>query len=235
MPRSQIAALITLISMAWPCLASEVPPVAASPKGFDFGRKVLWVRMRTNGADGRFTVGFLERAEIRRYGESAFLVGTIREAQTGAKERPKHGVTIWLPLAELAELAEFNNWGEVEALPVDADAVGPNAELRELATDSQEVQSVAISSRRFRIPIQVDWSETGGVAKAILFRSQDEGKTWRPVAEASPGESAFNMAVEEDGLHWFAVQAIAKDGRKWPAEPNGLRPARKVMVNNPFK
>ena len=68
MRRSKTAALLTLVSLiACPCFGGEAPPEWSDPSfDFDFGRKVVMVRMRTTAADGRFTEGFLERVKIRR-------------------------------------------------------------------------------------------------------------------------------------------------------------------------
>ena len=235
MSLSQAAAVLAFVSLsAWPCPEVECPPPAGAASGIEFAGKIVMVRMRKTSADGRFTDGYLERAEIRRFGDSAFVVGTLRRANHAATKSAEDGVRIWLPLAEVAEMAEFKDYGTVEKSLTMGTEIAPDVDPGEITLVNPPVLSVVTSSRRFRIPFRLA-DQSRRTAKVILFRSQDEGKTWRPVSERVEGDTTFTVSVEEDGTNWFAVQVIGKDGRKWPADLESLKPVRKVTVVTPEK
>src|SRR5262249_33660726 len=145
-------------------------------------------------------------------------------SSNGHRGRLDRGVTIWLPLADVAEIAEFKNWDEVAYESGTVATLEPLAELGMEPIDRSQSASEFHVSRRFRIPFLMRSPDMEGIKKLILFRSQDEGKTWTPAAEAAPSDAFFRVSVEDDGPNWFAVQTVGKDGWKWPASPELFKP-----------
>jgi hypothetical protein len=188
----------------------------------------VMVRMRTTESDGRFTAGYLQRVKIRRFGDVAFLVGSI--AETTSAKPDDSDPAIWLPLAEVAELAEFKDWNSVATRLLKETELPPRSASDGTLAEDASVPSITTAHRRFRIPFVIGAIPPAWAGNLVLFRSQDEGKTWRPVAESRVTESSFIVSVEKDGLNWFAVQWIGADGRMWPAKPELLKPVIKVTV-----
>jgi hypothetical protein len=68
------------------------------------------------------------------------------------------------------------------------------------------------------------------IAKVRLFYSEDQGKSWRLAKESAPTKDAVRFSAPRDGLYWFALQVIWKDGSKKPPALRDLLPAWKVYV-----
>src|SRR5262245_20531834 len=66
-----------------------------------------------------------------------------------------------------------------------------------------------------------------------LLVSRDQGKHWEPYAVAPPDKvpPKFHFTADADGLYWFAVQTIARNGNKVPAAGEPLEPSLKVVVD----
>lgn len=232
-----ILAFIPLI--ASPCLSAQPPPREWSETTHNFEGKLVMVRMRTTASVGRFTDGYLDRVKIRRFGDVAFLVGSIAAPATTSAKPDDRDPVIWLPLAEVAELAEFKGWNSVGTYLQKEPELPAQLDSDRTPTEDASVPSITTVHRRFRIPFLIGALPPAWAENLLLFRSQDEGKTWRPVAESRVSESSFTVSVEKDGLNWFAVQWIGKDGRTWPEKPELLKPVIKVTVkteaNSPSK
>jgi hypothetical protein len=85
-------------------------------------------------------------------------------------------------------------------------------------------------SRRFDIPFVVAEEKRSEFQQVRLFVSRDRGATWKHYQDASSTATRFSVHVPEDGLYWFALQIIDKNGKALPAS---LVPHCKVRVVSP--
>jgi hypothetical protein len=95
----------------------------------------------------------------------------------------------------------------------------------------KEPDTVEIQARDFALPINVDRPREGNIRELVLYRSDDEGKTWTQEARAKPDARQFAVAVLNDGVYWFTVVVVDADGRQTPADPGQTTPGLKVRVN----
>jgi hypothetical protein len=87
-----------------------------------------------------------------------------------------------------------------------------------------------IATRTFAIPIQITPGRKDDIVRLRLWVSRDKGLTWRKVETVLPTQQRFKFQAPSDGLYWFGVQVIDKDGK---AEPERLSPATvglKVLI-----
>ncbi len=83
---------------------------------------------------------------------------------------------------------------------------------------------------RFRIPFQVDPGDRR-IQRVLLHVSEDQGRHYRQIAEANPGDRGFNFEAREDGSYWFAVQTVDQERRLYPASLDQVQPGLKVYVD----
>jgi hypothetical protein len=86
-------------------------------------------------------------------------------------------------------------------------------------------------NQQFQMPIFVDANQRDRVKQIRAFVSEDRGKTWRHLSNHEPTDTAVKFTAAKDGLYWFAVQVVAKDGGIQPQKTENLEPAMKVYVN----
>lgn len=85
--------------------------------------------------------------------------------------------------------------------------------------------------RHLQIPIRVNDARRGDLVELTLYVSTDQGRTWTGAGKAKPTEEAFNFHAPKDGLYWFSVQAVDRDGKYDPADIAQVAPALKVMID----
>jgi hypothetical protein len=87
-----------------------------------------------------------------------------------------------------------------------------------------------VNARRFRLPLHVN--PAARVDLLRLYVSRDQGRTWAQAAELEPTDLAEGFAFDApaDGVYWFIVQMLDKDGRKDPETIVGATPQVKVRV-----
>ena len=72
---------------------------------------------------------------------------------------------------------------------------------------------------------------THDLVELVLYVSTDQGRTWTGAGKAKPTQDAFNYHAEKDGLYWFSVQAVDRDGKYDPPDIAQVPPALKVMID----
>jgi hypothetical protein len=102
-----------------------------------------------------------------------------------------------------------------------------SADPPELEKDVSEIQTL-----KFAIPIRIDPDRKGEMAALRLYMSEDRGKTWTHVADYEPKDQDAVFSAPHDGLYWFTVQVVRKDGKKDPPDLDKSTPAGKVYVNS---
>src|SRR5262249_40415608 len=64
------------------------------------------------------------------------------------------------------------------------------------------------------------------------YVSTDQGRTWQLYANATPDQGYFKQfTAEHDGLYWFAVRTMDREGRFYPPQIESLKPGLKVHVD----
>lgn len=91
--------------------------------------------------------------------------------------------------------------------------------------------SIVINERNLDIRLMVKPAQRQSIAKLRLWVSTDSGKTWKPAAQVSPDVAAFSYTAASDGMHWFAIQVVPRDGAADPADIGKLTPQLKVIVH----
>jgi hypothetical protein len=85
--------------------------------------------------------------------------------------------------------------------------------------------------RHLQIPIRVNESRRNDLVELVLYVSSDQGRTWTGAGKAKPTQEAFNFHADKDGLYWFSVQAVDREGRYDPPDIAQVSPALKVMID----
>jgi hypothetical protein len=98
----------------------------------------------------------------------------------------------------------------------------------ELPKDVHEIQT-----RQFAMPVGFRPDLDPDKIETIrLFVSEDQGKTWKREKDFKPSDKLTDFTAPHDGLYWFAVQVVLKNGDSEPTKLDDLVPARKVYVNS---
>lgn len=100
-------------------------------------------------------------------------------------------------------------------------AIGPAAPPSDVWT---------MRDRHLQIPIRVNEARRNDLVELVLYVSTDQGRTWTGAGKAKPTQDAFSFHAEKDGLYWFSVQAVDRDGKYDPADIAQAPPALKVMI-----
>src|SRR5262249_45579968 len=82
----------------------------------------------------------------------------------------------------------------------------------------------------FRIPFQTDPADRR-IREVQLYASDDQGRSWQPVATARPNERWFTFPAKHEGWYWFTVRTIDVEDRAYPATVEQAQPRLKVCVD----
>ncbi|HMP01895.1 MAG TPA: hypothetical protein PKC45_05275 [Gemmatales bacterium] len=92
-----------------------------------------------------------------------------------------------------------------------------------------------LPDREMKIPVTLPPAAKGEVEKLALFVSSDEGKTWRQEVTLPPSGEAvgmgFHYIAPTDGLYWFNVAYINRQGKMEPADIGAVPPQMKLVVD----
>lgn len=86
-------------------------------------------------------------------------------------------------------------------------------------------------SREFSIPFSIPDSERAEVAQLVLFVSRGQGQPWTRAAVFGPNQRGIPFAAPDDGVFWFQVQTIDRQGRALPADLYAEPPALQVLID----
>jgi RNA polymerase sigma factor (sigma-70 family) len=87
-----------------------------------------------------------------------------------------------------------------------------------------------ISTRSLSVPISVD-RKNKDIAEFILFFTGDRGKSFQQVSTIPADAKQFLFKAPGDGMYWFIVQQVDKQGRCEPANLIGVKPDLGVCVD----
>src|SRR5262245_20217616 len=104
------------------------------------------------------------------------------------------------------------------------------AEPIELDKDVEEMPT-----RDFAMPLRLAPDRKERVERIRLFVSEDRGKTWKHEKDYKPSDTEVVFSAPRDGLYWFALQVVLKDGKSEPPKLEELPAAMKVYINSQRK
>lgn len=120
--------------------------------------------------------------------------------------------------------------GDVTGLPLPPAPAGRPEKPR-----TNEAPLHRISSRTITLPIHVDDYSRSLIRQVKLFISKDRGKSWQPIATASPKEDHLKVTVPQDGEYWFILQTIDTAGREFPNIVPDSKPNVRILVSSSVK
>lgn len=88
-----------------------------------------------------------------------------------------------------------------------------------------------IQTEQFAMPLLFDAARQAKIKRIRLFVSEDQGKTWQHQQDYQPTDTQATFTAPRDGLYWFTLQVVLKDGAKEPGTERDLAPSMKVYVN----
>ena len=86
--------------------------------------------------------------------------------------------------------------------------------------------------RNFKIPIHIDPARRDHIKELILLSSTDQGKSWHHEATVTADKDAFTYYAPNDGLYWFSVTVVDKNGKRDPEDPAQSSEVLKVLVDS---
>jgi hypothetical protein len=75
---------------------------------------------------------------------------------------------------------------------------------------------VHLNQRNLQIPITLQPERRNDVQEMRLFASSDQGKTWQQADVKAPDKEAFVFYAPADGLYWFRVALVTRQGKQEP-------------------
>ena len=88
-----------------------------------------------------------------------------------------------------------------------------------------------IKTRGFAVPIVISDKQKEETKTIRVFVSEDGGMTWKQTKQCKPSEKQIEFVAQRDGMYWFAIQIVKKDGTISPAAEADLVPETKFYVN----
>lgn len=89
----------------------------------------------------------------------------------------------------------------------------------------------AFRTRSLKIPVNFKPELRSQIREVRLLESQDMGRTWSQRAVIDPKESEFNVSFDNDGVYWFTISILDKDGRQEPLDPAKAPVGLKVLID----
>jgi hypothetical protein len=90
---------------------------------------------------------------------------------------------------------------------------------------------VPLNQQNFEIPIRIDQARRAEIKELLLFTSRNQGQTWEQVAVAGPDKNAFTYFAPADGVYWFSVQVVDRQGNREPPDIYKATPGQKVVID----
>jgi hypothetical protein len=97
-------------------------------------------------------------------------------------------------------------------------------------SDAETAGLIRIDTRSFAIPVHVAEYHRANVESLRLMVSVDSGTTWKAGGQVKPDAEFFVFTAPVDGVYWFAVQLILKNGIKSPSTLGRAEVGQKVLV-----
>ncbi len=91
---------------------------------------------------------------------------------------------------------------------------------------------VPFNQAKMDIPIRYDPAKKNEIRDLLLFVSRNQGETWEQYAAASPDrDTYFPFTANVDGVYWFQMMVVDKQGGRDPADLKKTPAALKVLID----
>jgi hypothetical protein len=100
-----------------------------------------------------------------------------------------------------------------------------------VAGQSPPVDTWPINQRNFKIPIVIDPARRTELKELTLWVSEDQGRTWRETAAVGPDQTDFMFYAPNDGVYWFTLCVVDKQGNRDPADIAKAPVRQKILVD----
>src|SRR4051794_6840409 len=101
--------------------------------------------------------------------------------------------------------------------------------LLALALLPAEGDTTLLESRSFLFPVAVDPDEKASISHIALFVSRDRGNTGKEPSRIAPDKDSVTYHAPGDGLYWFTLQVVSKDGSRNPTDVARAPVGQKVV------
>jgi hypothetical protein len=85
--------------------------------------------------------------------------------------------------------------------------------------------------RNLKIPYDFPPGRRTEVREMVLYASSDQGRNWQKVAVNPPEKDAFVFSAPADGLYWFHVVPVNRQGKQEPENIFQNPPGLKVIID----
>jgi hypothetical protein len=86
--------------------------------------------------------------------------------------------------------------------------------------------------QQFQVPFNIPPGGDSVLESIELYSSTNQGESWESVATARPTDKRFPVFnAKSEGLHWFSVRTLHRNGAAHPAERSQLKPMIRVVVD----
>jgi hypothetical protein len=87
-----------------------------------------------------------------------------------------------------------------------------------------------MKTRSITLAIDYDPARRKDIDKVVLFYSRGDS-VWHLAKSVLPNEDAFKFDAPEDGVYWFNLMNVYRDGRRDPPDPGAVAPAAKFLLD----
>lgn len=88
-----------------------------------------------------------------------------------------------------------------------------------------------LSKPKFRIPVSLQADKVAGLQAVLLYVSSNRGKSWELHGRIKPGEDGFQYLAKSDGVYWFTVAVLDKQGNQDPRDIYQGEDRLKIVVD----
>ena len=96
---------------------------------------------------------------------------------------------------------------------------------------SSRPQVVFYNQRSFKIPFNIPPGDVPRYKEFQLWSSSNGGVDYERVASTTADQPFFNFKARNDGVFWFAVRTVDKQGRLFPSDNADIEPNMKVTID----
>lgn len=98
--------------------------------------------------------------------------------------------------------------------------IGPSADEKHL------------SKPKFRIPVALQAEKVASLQGVLLYVSTNRGKSWELHGRIKPDEGSFQYLAKSDGVYWFKVAVLDKQGNQEPRDIYQTEDCMKIVVDS---
>jgi hypothetical protein len=86
------------------------------------------------------------------------------------------------------------------------------------------------NQRDHEIPVKIQDAVRANLRELLLYKSDDQGRTWHPAGRIDASKSAFVFYSPGDGTYWFQVAFVNKAGVQDPDDKTIMRGAPQIKM-----